>query len=226
MKRTLLVNLFSILIILLVNIEVSAKTVTVGANTKISDVILAQGSITEPLIIELTAGYNQTSETIVAISGASSTNTVTIRPQAALSVTGSGATLWNLNGCKYVIIDGQANGTSGTSDLTLSNSSTSGITIQFINDASNNTVKYVNLKGVNSSITAGTVTFGTTTGTAGNDNNTIEHCNIGDGDTTPTFGVYSLGTATHTNDGNVISQNNIYNYYNSTSRIPPTEKSS
>lgn len=197
----------------------NAIKVTVGASgayTSIAGAIAGVGTISEPLVIELKSDYAQTSENITAISGASATNTVTIRPQAALTVTGSGATLWNLNGCQWVIVDGQVSGGDGSKALSLSNTSTSGTTVQFINDASNNTVKYVNLTGVNTSITAGTVTFSTTTGTTGNDNNTIDHCDIKDGVTTPTLGVYSLGTATYTNDGNIISNNNIYNYYNST----------
>lgn len=196
-----------------------AMTITVG-NTgnypSVTAAIAALGTISEPLIIELKSDYAQTSESITAISGASASNTVTIRPQAILTITGSGVALWNLDGCQWVTIDGRIFGGDDSKALTLSNSSVAGITVRFINDASNNTIKYVNLLGVNSSITAGTVTFSTTTGTTGNDNNTIDHCDIKDAATTPTFGIYSLGSATNTNDGNIISNNNIYNYYNST----------
>ncbi len=192
-----------------------AITITVG-NTgnypSVTAAIAALGTITEPAEIILQSDYTQTSEEITAIAGASSINTVTIRPIAELTVSGSGTTLWNLNGCRYVTIDGRISGDDGSKALTLSNTSTAGITIRFINDASNNTIKYVNMLGANTSITAGTVTFSTTTGTTGNDNNIIDNCNIGDGATTPTFGVFSLGSASYTNDGNIISNNNIYNY--------------
>jgi hypothetical protein len=101
-------------------------------------------------------------------------------------------------------------------DLVIENTSTSGNAIQFINEASNNTVKYCTLRGVRSSTTSGVIVFSTTTGTNGNDNNTIDNCDIRDGASTPYNLVYSSGSTTSVataNSNNVISNCNIYNWF-------------
>ncbi len=148
--------------------------------------------------------------------------TVTIYPSVTgLSITSASSTgTLNLNGSKNIVIDGRVGASGSTKDLTISNTSTSGYVIQFINDAVYNTIKYSIIKGVNSGTTSGNIVFSTTTGTTGNDNNTIDNCDIRDGATTPTNIIYSAGTTTTTatnNSNNTISNNNIFNFYNSTS---------
>jgi hypothetical protein len=46
-----------------------------------------------------------------------------------------------------------------TKQLTIANTSTTGYGIQFINAASNNTIKYVTVQGVNTSTTNGDILF-------------------------------------------------------------------
>jgi hypothetical protein len=89
--------------------------------------------------------------------------------------------------------------------------------VRFVNDASNNTLKYCKINSRNNSTTSGTIVFSTTTGTTGNDNNTIDYCDIYDGSSTPFNGIYASGTTTstaHNNSGNIISNCNIYNFFN------------
>jgi hypothetical protein len=151
--------------------------------------------------------------------GTSSINTLTLRPASGatnLLITSGSATTLNLNGAKFVTIDGRAGGTGTAKNLTIANTSTTGVALQFINDASSNTVQYVTASGVNTSATSGVILFGTTTGTTGNDNNTIDNSDIRDGATTPANGIYSAGSTTTTtlnNSGNTVSNSNLFNFY-------------
>ena len=188
----------------------------------------ALNGVTGPVIFELNAAYSNTTDlTFPILLGpvpcASSTNTITIRPSTGagtkmITSASTTATL-DINAGNYWIIDGRQGGIGGTKDLTIDNSSTTGIALRYINEASNNVVKYSTISGVNTSITSGVVVFSTTSGLNGNDNNTIENCDIKDGITTPANGIYSLGsttTAAQSNSGNIISNNNIFNFFIST----------
>ncbi len=183
------------------------------------------------LVLELQAAYVSTVETfpltIPALNGASATNTLTLRPQTGatgLSISSSNTTAAtvDLNGAQFVTIDGRPGGTGTAKQLTLANTSTSGVALRFINEGSNNSLCYLTIQGVNTSASSGTVVFSTTTGTNGNDNNTLDTCDIRDGATTPTNGIWALGTGTTTasnNSGNVINNCNIFNFYRSTAVI-------
>jgi len=175
--------------------------------------------------IELQAAYVSSVETfpivVPFIGGASSTNTLTIRPEsgaANLSITSANTTAAtiDLNGANWVTFDGRPGGTGTTKQLTIANTSTSGVALRFINDAISNTVKFTTLQGVNTSTTSGVVLFSTTTAGSGNDNNTIDNCDVRDGATTPANGIYSAGStasATANNSGNTVSNNNIFNFF-------------
>lgn len=121
--------------------------------------------------------------------------------------------LINLNGAYNVIFDGRVNQLGGTS-LTFSNTNPSGSVIQFISDATTNTIRYCNLQGVTAASSSGLIVFGA--GIAvGNDNNTIEFCDIRDGATTPTNAIYSAGSSVSAdNSTNTVSNCTIYNYFN------------
>lgn len=187
--------------------------------------IQAEG-LSGPLVLELMSSYLGTTETYPLVFtnlGTSATNTVTLRPAAdatALtlsSATTSAATV-DLNGAKYLTIDGRPGGAGTVSQLSIANTSTSGVALRFINDATNNTVTFASLSGANTSATSGVVVFSTTTGTTGNDNNILNRCDIRDGAGTPANGVYSLGTTTSTtlyNSSNSILDCNIFNFYSS-----------
>ena len=193
--------------------------------------------ITQPTILQLAAGYVAASETfpitLGSVSGASALNTITIRE--ASGVTGKVITSNNttatidINGGNYWIIDGRSGGTGSTKDLSITNTSTAtgGTAIRFINEGSNNTIKYTTLSALFPSTTSGVVNFSTTTGANGNDNNTIQYCAIDGGaaaTASPTLvaqnGIYSLGStanATVNNSGNIISNNTIFNYFGAAS---------
>ena len=182
--------------------------------------------ISGSVVLELNSSYVSTSETFPLTLGSvggctGSTNTITIRPATgvtARSISSANSTATVLiNGGSYWIIDGRPGGTGTAKQLTIANTNTLGNAVQYVNEASNNTVQYCTIQGVNTSTSSGTVFFSTTTGANGNDNNTISNCDIGDGATTPTNGVYSSGTTTTTatnNSGNTISSCNIFNFFN------------
>ncbi len=157
------------------------------------------------LILELQAAYLGIVETfplvVPALNGASAVNTVTIRSATgatALSLTSAvtKAATVDLDGAQFVTFDGRAGGAGAAKQLTIANTSTTGVALRFVNEASNDTLKFLTVQGVNTSATSGTVVFSTTTGANGNDNNTIDTCDIRDGASTPRNGIYSLGTTT------------------------------
>ncbi len=202
-------------------------TYTIGSSgynyTTITAAVSAMGSgIGGPVIFELQTNYSPASETypitIGAITGASAVNTITIRPASGVSssiILTSGtnpAQILYLNGANYVTFDGRPGGSGSTPYLTFSNTFASGSAVTFINDASNNVIKYVTVQGVNTSSSSGVVVFGATTGTTGNDNNTITHCDIKDGTSQPAVGIYSAGTAAMDNSGNTVSNCTISNF--------------
>jgi hypothetical protein len=137
-----------------------------------------------------------------------------------LSITGNlAAPLIDLNGADNVTINGSLNGLNAGKDMIITNtsvSSTAGTsTIRFINDAISNTVKYCNLKGSSIATAGGILFFSTTTGANGNDGNTIDNNNITSASDVNRIynAIYSAGTsATTENSGNIISNNDLYNY--------------
>ncbi len=140
-------------------------------------------------------------------------NTITIRPQGALTIAGAGVPMFNLDGAKYVIIDGRVGSTGATKALTISSTNISGQAFRFINDATGNTIQYCTIKGVNAGFADGVITFMTTTGSTGNDSNAIKFCDIQDGATTPANCIYSKGSPGMDNDNNIVSDCNISNFY-------------
>lgn len=189
------------------------------------------------VVLSLQADYNSASETypltIGNINGSSATNTITIRPAAtglSISSNNTTATIY-FNGGNYVTIDGRVNGIGSTKDLVITNTSTAsgGSAIRFINDASNNTIKYAKLSSSYGANGPAIVIFSNTNGSTGNDNNTIDHCDL-DGKAgataspvtagTAAIGVYSLGSETTSatyNSNNTISNCNIFDNFNSES---------
>lgn len=157
--------------------------------------------------------------------GSASYTSVMITPTGARTVSGAiaaGSALVNLAGANNVTIDGL--GTGGNS-LILSNTTASATastsTIRFINGASNNAVRNSTILGSSTSAVAtagGTVFFSTSTVAGGNSNNTVELNNIGPaGANFPTKAVLALGsTSPNGNSGNVVHNNNIYDFFSPT----------
>ena len=163
-----------------------------------------------------------TTETITATLNAGTWTTLTVLPSSTgITVTGNidAAPLIDLNGAGNVILDGRVGGTGTVSDLIITNTSTSATagssTINFMNSAENNTVKYCNIQGSSTSATGGIIVFSISTSGNGNDNNVITLCNITNaGANRPVNAIYSLGSSGYENSGNTISNNNIYDFFN------------
>lgn len=180
--------------------------------------IQTQG-VNGPLLLELQAAYTSVGETFpltfTNLTGASATNTITVRPASGatnLAITSGDATATvNLDNGSFVTFDGRAGGVGVAKDLTIENTITSGVALRFINGASSNAFRYVAFKSVHTFTTA-TIFFGGTANANGNSNNLIDNCDIGDGATMPVIAVYSNNT-TQTNGNNTVSNCNIFNYY-------------
>jgi hypothetical protein len=178
-----------------------------------------------PLTLELLSTYSSANEVfplvIPAIQGNSNFNTITIVPQTGatgLSISSATEITIDLNGAKYIRFDGRVGG-AGNANLTIENTSVSGTPVRFINDAVYNTLTYCKLKGVNSTINAAVIVFGSTTGTTGNDNNTISYCDISSGATPSAIGIYCAGTAAteaNSNSDNIITNNTFHDIWKTT----------
>ncbi|TAE75684.1 MAG: DUF1573 domain-containing protein [Bacteroidetes bacterium] len=192
--------------------------------------------VSAPVVFELNSTYTSTGETFpitfsnLSCTTSSSTNNITIRPAAGSTgrvISGASASqLFNLNGYSFVTFDGRPGG-SGASDLTITNTNTSGSIIQYINDAANNTIQYCTISGTNTSTTSGLVTILTTAGANGNDNININNNTFRDAASTPANFIYSSGTTTTNNTFNSnisITNNNFLN--NTASAILATTGSS
>jgi hypothetical protein len=174
--------------------------------------------------------YGNTTETATAAinasgSGSANYTSLSIQPNGARTVSGTlGTPLLSLNGADNVTINGL---NTGGNSLTISNLSTANTantsTIHFQADATSNTLTNCTILGSSTSPIAtigGTITFTTGT-TTGNDNNTISNCNIGPAGTNlPRKAIYFGGSGTGAastinNSGNVITNNNIYDYFGS-----------
>jgi hypothetical protein len=190
---------------------------------------VAANALAGPVVLNLTTGYTSASETYPITfgnyGGSSSTNTLTLRPGVTgLAISGnvSATDFIRFDGARNIIIDGRVDGT-GAANLVIQNEAASRSAVLFINEASNNTLRYVNIRGITSSATSGVVHFSTTTGTNGNDNNLLDYCNIsnaldgvGGSLGRPTNGVFSSGTTTtaaQNNSSNSITNSNIFNFY-------------
>lgn len=143
--------------------------------------------------------------------------TVTFRPGAGVTATVQSAVIGNLvalNGVSNLIFDGRREGTGAPHHLIFNNTSTSTSTnvstFSFLNDASNNIIRYCDISGSGSSAASGVVHFRTTTGSTGNDNNTISNNLIHNFTNAPANLIYAAGTASNDNDNNTITNNELY----------------
>lgn len=166
------------------------------------------GTLTQAYFIELTAAYNGAMETypitFVAKSGASASNTITLRPEAgvsSISIAGtvSGNSLLRLDDADYIIVDGRAGGIGSTRALTFNNqgTSTSSSGILFINGACNNIIRYCNINGYSNASSGGRGIYIQTSASniSGNSDNSFEFVSI-DG---PRYYINSAGTSGNPN---------------------------
>jgi hypothetical protein len=189
-----------------------------------------------PIVFELTDATYPSETYPITIGNnltADATNTLTIRPVSTIASTitfsaSSATAIFDLNGAKYVTIDGRPGGAVNALNLAVQNTSTAGNTILLRNEASNNKLTYLDVSSANTvaaTLTAivatgtmpGAIVIGNTTGSNGNDFNTIAYCDIHSTGTTLGAGIYAgnntpTGSAPN-NDSNIIVNNNIYDYF-------------
>jgi len=164
----------------------------------------------------LQSGYVSTGETFpLATPISANLNNFSVKVYPAVSglkISASNSTgILNINGSKNITFDGRVGATGTAKDLIIENLGTSGYTVQMINDASYNTLKYCDLTGANTS-SYGVVQILSTTGSTGNDYNTIDNCSIHDNGSELRYPFYMNGTSGKVNDHNTISNCNIYNF--------------
>ncbi|WP_341902465.1 T9SS type A sorting domain-containing protein [Fluviicola taffensis] len=200
------------------------KTVGSGGDynnlTTAFNTINAQGLIGD-VELQLIAGYPASPETYpIQSSNTASVGAFNVKVYptvSGLSITSSNTTgTLNLNNAKNITFDGRVN-QAGANDLIIANTNAgTSYAILLNNDASTNVIQNCIVQSTNTSTSSGTIVFGTTTGANGNDNNTISACDIRDGATTPFNAIYSVGTTATTaqfNDNNIITGNNISNFF-------------
>ncbi len=177
--------------------------------------------------------YNSTSGEVFPISfsaytGASSTNTVTVRPATGISArieSNNSNTTVDLNNINFFRLDGRPGAIGGFtigSNLIISNAGNTAPALRFSNEASNNQILFTDLRANNQTaagaINAGVLSFGATSGLNGIDNNIIRNCHIHEnGGGNPVVAVSSIGSANSisaNNDANIIDSCEIYNFYN------------
>ncbi|MCK9421672.1 MAG: T9SS type A sorting domain-containing protein [Bacteroidales bacterium] len=173
------------------------------------------------IVLTITASTSETASAVLNQPSVSSWVSLKIYPTGTgYTISGSVAgPLIDLNGADNVTIDGRVNATGSTKALTITNTSTSSSSgtssIRFIESAENNTVKYCTVKGAETDTGAGIIFFSTATAGNGNDNNTIDNCTLtNDGGNRPYNVINSLGTSGTENSNNIISNNNIYDFFN------------
>ncbi|GAB3823177.1 hypothetical protein GCM10028821_00130 [Hymenobacter jeollabukensis] len=156
-----------------------------------------------------------------------------LSPGQGLSIvpaTGVAPLLAGSNTTGLLVLDGTDNlsingydGSTSARTITVRNAG-NGPAVTLRNDATGNVLRYLTLESANTSASSGTVFFGTTTGTTGNDDNLISNCDVRElsvaPNTVPVYAIYSQGTGTATNgvptatanSGNAVQSSNLYNY--------------
>ena len=135
-----------------------------------------------PVIVELKSDYVPDANTvnINPITGSSTTNTITIRPQAGVSSITLGPATGNvfiLNGVDNLIIDGRPGGVGTTSGLFLKANSLGAAAINTAGDVENFTLRYCSLQANANTPYSGIITVNASSVT-GCDNMTITNCNF------------------------------------------------
>ncbi|MEI6884875.1 MAG: T9SS type A sorting domain-containing protein [Bacteroidota bacterium] len=181
------------------------------------------GTINGQIILQITGNTTETAAPVLYQSGyggVSNYTSVTIYPTTtsiAISAnTGTNFPVIDLNGADNVTIDGRVNQTGTPNSLTLTNTNTTSnaATLRFLNSAESNTIKYCIVKGAVYSSAQGIIAFSTANTGTGNNNNIVEYCNITNSITRPINAILFSGTTGRENTGNIIRNNNIYNFLN------------
>lgn len=199
-------------------------TFTIGAGgsfTRLTDAFAALSTqICSSVIFELQSNYVSTGETFpLTIPQSTPPNdSIIIRPQTGASglvIAGNNATaILDLNGADHVTIDGRPGGLGIVSELSIVNNSTSGATIRFINSASNNRLRYLNITCNSANVENGAVFFSNVSiGNIGNNSNQISDCAINGNGATVNC-IYSSGSRAPADNQNISIVNcNIFDFF-------------
>lgn len=195
------------------NLKGAFDAVNAGTYTGELEVRVAGNTVETASAILYQSGYT-------SVNGTSSYSLVKIYPTIdGITVTGSLTTpLIDLNGADDVTLDGSVNGLGSTKSLVIANTNTSNTagtsTIRYINSAENNAVRYCIIKGSETNTASGIVLFSTANTGNGNDGNTIENNDITSNTTgRPINAIISVGTVSRENSGNIILNNNIFDFW-------------
>jgi len=209
---------------------VRAQVNVVGANPAtpngvFATVAAAFAAINASNQVGLNITVNITASTIEGVGAVLNQNvgpwtTLTIQPIGNVSVTGNIAgTLIDLNGADNVVINGINN---VVNTLTIENTSNSTLasTVRFVNDATNNTLTNCLVKGSSTGVPTvagdGAVVFVAGTGVpsaVGNDNINISNNDITASTTIPFVIIKGYGSATAGNNGVIVSNNLIHDFF-------------
>lgn len=189
--------------------------------------INAQGDQTgKDIEIKIGTSTTETATAVLTQPSTANWNSLTIYPTAMNVTVGGNITdnLLDLNGADYVTITGKLNKTGAAKNLTISNTentNNSSRTVRIWNDASNNNINNCIVRGSCISSGAGVIFLGDakTAGT-GNDNNTIEYCDINAAGAAN--GIKATSTIAVSSDGNMIKNNNIFDFYISSTSTTAT----
>lgn len=206
--------------------QINAVTLLDGGGSTLgtySSISQAYAAITTPLsqayTVQLETIYDGSMESfpinLGLLTGSSATNTVTIRPAAnvvsmTIQASVGGGNLMTLNDADYIILDGRAGGIGNTGVLTLSNSGTTSNsnTIQLINGACFNVIRYCTIEnGTTSSAGRGIGISTSASNITGNSNNIIEYCDFNSG----RYRFNSSGTTANLNANNTVHGCNFEN---------------
>ena len=206
---------------------------TVGTGQEYSSITaaladLSTRGVSGAVTLLLTSTYSSGAETfpitINPILGASSTNTITIKPDASASptISGSSTCIVKLNSADFIVIDGSNTNGGTTRDLTITNTNnaanTAAVCLMSLGagaGATNNTIKNTNIStGVDQTTNSGNPSFAilssgtailTTSDGLDNDSNTFTNNFI----TKARYGIYLRGSVSNLNDNNTVSGNLI-----------------
>lgn len=186
------------------------------------------GTWTGNLIIKIKANVIENASAVLYQSGytgsggLSNYSKLVIYPtRADIQVRGNlNAPLVILNGADQVVFDGRVNGTQDAYQLSLINefNSINASTLRLINSASNDTIRFTQIKGLSIGSSNGIVHIGTSVSGQGNDNNALILNKITSVQTVNSLrvgnAIFVQGSAGYENDNVFIQSNEIYNVFN------------
>jgi PKD repeat protein len=175
-------------------------------------------TVSQAYVIEIKSTYTGSTETypitFTAKTGASATNTITLRPAlgvvSAKIEASSTTSIISISDADWLRLDGRPGGVGNTKALTVSNTNTgANTTIEFINGATNNVLRYLNIVHASTASGGRSIYINTSaSNTTGNSDNLVEHCKVDGGRYNVQFG----GTTANPNRNNTFYGNDFINF--------------